>query len=94
MTTAKKRAVARRQRASALPPAVAPTGLGITRSTPADGLPENLRVGECALWLHASRGVVYESIKSGALHAFRVGRLLRVRREDLIAFRNNGNGVS
>jgi excisionase family DNA binding protein len=55
----------------------------ITRTTPIHALPELLRVEEAAAWADVSRGVIYESIRRGALPAVHLGRLVRVPRAAL-----------
>jgi excisionase family DNA binding protein len=56
----------------------------ITRHTPLADLPELLRVDEAAIWLDCSRGVVYEMAKTGELRSVRLGRLLRIPRDELM----------
>lgn len=49
--------------------------------------PDVLTIPEVAAHLRCSTWSVYKRIEEGSLHAFRVGRLLRVHRTDLEAFR-------
>jgi excisionase family DNA binding protein len=58
----------------------------ISRSTPLDALPAMLRVDELASWWSCSRGVVYGLIRSGTLPHVRLGRLVRIRRDDLVSW--------
>jgi excisionase family DNA binding protein len=65
---------------------VLPTRNGITRYTKAADLPEFLTVDETAIWLSSARSSVYAMVASGRLPVIRMGRVIRIRREDLIAF--------
>jgi excisionase family DNA binding protein len=57
----------------------------ISRTTPIGELPELLRVEEAAAWLGASKGLIYELARRGDLPSVRLGRLLRIRRDGLVA---------
>ena len=57
---------------------------GISRRTPIGELPELLRVEEAAAWLDTSKGLVYEMARRGDLPCVRLGRLLRIRRDELL----------
>ena len=89
-----KRRPSRRRRIAARP-IEADVASAITRYTPVDALPENLRVPECARCLDTSEACVREAITSRELVAFRVGRLMRVSKTALVDFRTttaNGHG--
>jgi excisionase family DNA binding protein len=58
----------------------------ITRETPLDDLPELLRVDELARWCDCGTGVIYDSVKTGALASVRLGRLVRIPRSALVAW--------
>ncbi len=49
-------------------------------------LTELMTVEEVALFLRISRDRMYQLVRCGAIRSFRVGRLIRVRREDVVAF--------
>jgi excisionase family DNA binding protein len=61
----------------------------ISRTTPPEQLPEVLRAEEVAAWLGCSRGLVFELCKRGELKSLRLGRLLRIPRESLLALRGD-----
>lgn len=48
-----------------------------------DGLPEVLTVSEVAGFLRVAKRTVYQEIETGGLGCFRVGRAIRVTREQL-----------
>lgn len=56
----------------------------ITRTTPADQLPEFLFVAEAAAWLGIGKTLTYDLIARGKLPAVKLGRLVRVTREGLV----------
>jgi excisionase family DNA binding protein len=58
----------------------------ITRSTPVAELPAVLRAEEVASFLGVSKATIYALIANGELEALRVGRLVRVTQETLLAF--------
>ena len=62
----------------------------ITRTTPAEALPELLFVSEAAVWLGIGKTLCYELVKTGQLPSVRLGRLVRVRRDALIAMAKDG----
>lgn len=47
---------------------------------------ELMTVDEVAAFLRISRDRTYQLVRCGAIHSFRVGRLIRVRQEDVVAF--------
>ena len=47
---------------------------------------EILTVAEAAEWMQISRNKTYDLIHRGELPCFRVGRVIRIFRDDLIAF--------
>ena len=53
------------------------------RRTPLDDLPELIKISEAAHWLAVSEGVLYSEVKRGALAAVRIGRLIRIHRDEL-----------
>jgi excisionase family DNA binding protein len=57
----------------------------IDRFTDIADLPALCRVHEVAAWLDCSRGEVYALVKAGALSSVRLGRLVRIPREALVA---------
>ena len=57
----------------------------ITRHTPPNEWPALLRPEEVAAILDASRGLVYEMCRRHELPSVRLGRLLRIPREELLA---------
>jgi excisionase family DNA binding protein len=60
----------------------------ITRTTPVNELPELLFVAEAAAWLGIGKTLCYELAQSGKLPSVKVGRLVRVKREGLVALAN------
>lgn len=68
----------------------------ITRTTPAEALPELLFVSEAAAWLGIKKTLAYEMVKNGTLPSVRLGpdtqrrRLIRVRRDALVAMAKAG----
>lgn len=62
----------------------------ITRTTPVEALPELLCVDEAAAWLGVGRSLVYELVKTGKLSSVRLGRLVRVKRDGLVAMVKGG----
>jgi excisionase family DNA binding protein len=60
----------------------------ISRTTPIEQWPEFFRVEEAAAILDISRNAAYELIRRNELRAIRLGRLLRVPREVILAMRN------
>jgi excisionase family DNA binding protein len=66
--------------------------MAIKRTTPIDQLPHLLRVDEAATLLDCSRGVVYELARRDALPSVRLGRLLRLTRDGVVALMNGRNG--
>jgi excisionase family DNA binding protein len=59
----------------------------IDRSTRFDQLPELLRPEEFAACTAISKGLVYELARRGELPCIRLGRLLRIPREAVIAMK-------
>jgi excisionase family DNA binding protein len=64
--------------------------VSITRTTPVNELPELLFVAEAAAWLGIGKTLCYELTQSGQLASVKVGRLVRVKREGLVALANGG----
>ena len=60
----------------------------ITRTTPADQLPELLFVSEAAAWLGIGKTLAYELVQRGDLASVKLGRLVRVKREGLVKLAN------
>lgn len=57
----------------------------ISRTTPKEQLPELLFVEEAAAWLGIGRTLTYELVKDGRLPSVKLGRLVRVKRDGLLA---------
>jgi excisionase family DNA binding protein len=66
------------------------TSSPITRTTPVEALPELLFVHEAAAWLGVGRSLIYELVKTGELPSVRLGRLVRVKRDGLVAMLKDG----
>lgn len=65
----------------------------ITRTTPAEALPELLFVSEAAAWLGIGKTLAYELVKAGKLPSVTLGRLVRVQRDGLVKLSGrDGNG--
>jgi excisionase family DNA binding protein len=62
----------------------------ITRTTPAEALPELLFVAEAAAWLGIGKTLCYELVQRGELPSVKLGRLVRVQRDGLIAMAKKG----
>lgn len=54
--------------------------------------PEFLTVDEVADLLRCDRKAVYEAVRHGQIPCLRIGRLVRVRRTDLVRFTSPGQG--
>jgi excisionase family DNA binding protein len=63
--------------------------LVIMRHTPLSELPELLTVEEAAMWLHVSRGTLYEAITANEIAHLRIGRLVRISRQRLLLMRGS-----
>lgn len=64
----------------------------ITRSTPVEQLPELLFVSEAAAWLGIGKTLAYELVQRGDLPSVKLGRLVRVTRDGLVALAKKGGG--
>ena len=58
----------------------------VDRHTPVESLPEFMTVAEVATWLTLAESTVYQAVSTGRLRAAKLGRAIRVRRDDLMAF--------
>jgi excisionase family DNA binding protein len=66
----------------------------ISRWTSRHDLPEKLRVDEAARWLSISRTYCFALLHAGRLGTpVRYGRLIRIRREHLLAYADAGDGI-
>jgi excisionase family DNA binding protein len=57
----------------------------VTRQTPVEDLPQLLSVEELCAWLGIGRSLGYELVRTQAVHAVRLGRLVRIPRTEVIA---------
>jgi excisionase family DNA binding protein len=64
----------------------------IERHTPIEHLPQMLRVEEAAVWTDTSPWTIREAIRHGQLAHLRLGRLIRIPRDALVAMINGRNG--
>jgi excisionase family DNA binding protein len=64
----------------------------IDRFTPIDELPSLLRPEEAAAVLGVSKNLIYEMARRGDIRAVRLGRLVRIPREQLAAWVGGENG--
>ena len=56
-------------------------------------LPPVLTVDEVAAFLRTGRSATYEAVRVGQIPSIRVGRKIRVSRDQLLAALGNGNGT-